>query len=546
MKKRIIGILILAVALFNIKIVHASVINGTTLPGDVNGDWIIDKKDARMLSRYIVNNDAENDSFYVDNADYTSDSNIKMNDVVKILKENTNGTVVFIPTQGKTVNGDGTEDVYDANESILFRSTDGKLALLDTAQNREVVCDKISSTIHAYAGVSDDEIVDLDYLIISHSHLDHTGCLIHFLENSSRYSDPDRHKINIKNIVIKNESTADKYSSWNNVYSFVNDNKGTANLITTNSLDEGYTITLGSGTDAMKLHLYNLSDVYENEPKCWNGSNLSEGKSIGFNAFNVNSGSNRLIIYDNNDNTIYPYLEKANSAAVSYTNDFKINKFDQNGSRTYFYAFVRSDMQEACDANANSIAVLAEVPIQTNDKKYLYFPSDLENNGYSHVGNYNQVYDVTLTSHGVSYFYKYDNSTQKFIVDNENKLIVDNDKIVQIPREYEISLAIKNKIGADNLDKLILYQASHHGINVDKASIDVLNINRRNMNVVFTRHKTINPLPEDRKHYLARSYYYTLDEVPTEKKYYSSGKDDDGTLQFLIRNSGNADAALRK
>ena len=131
MRKRIIGIFILIVSfcilLFNMKTVYTLVVNGTTLLGDVNGDWVVDKKDVRMLARYIINKDANN--FYIDNADYNFDGDIKMNDAIKILKETTNGTVVFIPTQGKTTNSDGTEDIYDTNEAILFRSADGKPGL---------------------------------------------------------------------------------------------------------------------------------------------------------------------------------------------------------------------------------------------------------------------------------------------------------------------------------------------------------------------------------------------------------------------------------
>ena len=578
MKKKTIGIfifvLLFCISLFNIKTVYTLIVKGTTVLGDADGNWIIEKNDAKSIGSYIIDKDVSNGKFYTDNSDYNADGSIKINDAVKVLNETTNGTIVFIPTQGmiKMVeNGNDKYDIFDSNEAILFRSADGKLALLDTAQNRQVACDKISSMLHAYAGVSDNETVDLEYLIISHSHLDHTGCFIHFLENSSgQYSSFSYPTINIKNIVIKNESTAPTYSKWSSVYSFASENKGTANLITTNNLEEGYTLTLGSGTDAMKLHLYNVDDIYKNESRCWNGTALASGKSIGFDAYNSSDTAKpSLTITGSNSQTFYAYLPKANSQDISYintSNAIKRGTFDSNGAHTNFYGFVRGSEAEACNANANSIAVLAEIPIQGNDKKYLYFPSDLENNGYSHVGEYDSKYGVRLTSHGTNYFYQYNSTTNKFVVSN-NKLVKDSNKTVQIPREYEISLAIRDEIGAENLDKLVLYQASHHGINVDKASIDALNINRNDMKVVFTRHKNLYPLdptvakviiPDssngyvnlnvnyNKKHMTVRSYYYNLNNVDINNKYYVGGNTDDGTLQFTIRNNGTIDVDLRK
>ena len=541
---------------FNSKITCTMLIHASTLLGDVNGNGLIDITDVRLLAKYIINNNIQEDIITA-NADYNNDGSIKLNDTVMILKDiynNTpNGIVAFIPTQ-----------LDGSNQSIIFKSANGDLALLDTAEggyqgDDNNICKKIEDYVHTYAGIDKNSPVSLKYLIISHAHGDHIGCLRYLLEGTD--------KINIENIVMKNESTVVSFKSFTKetykndetggaLYNYVKDKKDeNTNLIITNNMEEDSIINLGSGNKTIKLHLYNVADIYANEPRCWSGTNLVSGKSIGFHAYVTGSGESalnaRLILDGPNNTKEYPYMEYANSTTISYTNEFTINQFDTNGAHSKFYAFKRSSNYIACNSNANSIAILMEVPIENGDMRYLYFPSDLENNGYSHTGLTSTIEGkpVTLTAAGTNYFYQYDIDNDSFILEN-GALVPDTEKTVLYPQEYLISLAISKKI---DTSKLILYQASHHGYNVDKASINLLNINRDNIYVVLTSETSSKDALD---HYHVRTYYYTLNNVPKigitdEIGYglYYVGKytnTDNGILEFGITNSGSVNVKTTK
>ena len=447
-----------------------------------------------------------------------------------------NAQAIFLPTQYKT----------EVNESILLKSADGSLALIDTASKDSNICKKIVRYIHKYAGVKDTEYVTLKYLIVSHSHSDHVGCLSYLVEKS--YSPTTYLKIN--KIIMKDERMASPYSNYSgsktysNVYNYVKANKKQETaLVKVNGLNDNYTIKLGSGDKAMKLHLFNLADTFASEAKCKTSSGGNAyGKSIQFAYDNGKSKYNFIKVRGKNSSgsptTYYPYLKYANSTNVQFSTTKKVNQYNGN-IPMYFYAYDPGSTK-VCNSNANSIAVLAEVPIENNDVRYIYLPSDIENNGYPLNGRVVTVEGKKLTVYGPgsSYFYKY--SSNKFEI-KDNALVPDTGKIVRRAREFKTALAISK---AFDINKIVVYQGSHHNINNDKATIDLLNLNRKNVYVVSLR-KSIqkNML----KSYHINSYYYTLSNVTsTKNRFYTSGlyydsTDVNGTLEFSILNNGKVD-----
>ena len=59
-----------------------------TVIGDVNGDGIVDKEDSKRLAEYIVDNDSDLELGKLELGDMDDDGNIKMNDVIKLIKSN--------------------------------------------------------------------------------------------------------------------------------------------------------------------------------------------------------------------------------------------------------------------------------------------------------------------------------------------------------------------------------------------------------------------------------------------------------------------------
>lgn len=455
----------------------------------------------------------------------------------------TNGDVIFLPTQYKEDNG----KVYSANESILLKSKDGSLALIDTANKDIKLCKRIVKYIHQYALASDTDYVTLKYLIVSHSHEDHTGCLSYLLENS--YTTTTYLKID--KIIVKDESTASSYTnysgkkSYSNVYNYIKANKNNqTSLVKVNNLKDNYVLNLGSGDSTMKLHLFNLQDTYAGEPKCKTSTGkYSYGRAIKFSYVKDNSTIDFLKVNGTNSQgkkvSYYPYLKQANSTDISFGTTKKSQQ-TINNIPAYFYAFDVGS-KKSCNSNANSIAVLAEIPIGDNDARYVYLPSDIENNGYPFTGKTVSIggKDVVITGNGSSYFYKY--SSGKFTIKNNN-FVSDGGKIVPRAREYKTALSISKVI---DKNKIVIYQASHHSYNNDQSAIDLLNLNREDM-IVVSLQRTNQKNSTSAMN--VRSYYHNLSKVTSSQhrfyytgKYFDTKKADDA-LEFSILNNGKVRA----
>ena len=446
--------------------------------------------------------------------------------------------VSFLPTSPP-------EPGSNSDESILLRSQDGTLALIDTSYNWGIknkeykgICSKITQYIRKYAKVSsnDDDVV-LDYLILSHSHGDHVGCLSTLLTDT---------KLKIKNIVTKEESLSPAHYNLVSKYTSA---KADSNLIKTNNLSENYELNLGiAGTKQIKLHLFNLKDVYANECKT-----THDFVSVGFSYFNSYSKlikSEKLI---KNNKGQYLYISTADSGTIKKVSSTNKKELEQlvgkragNKSGAYLNLFAvasNKDNATLCNANTNSIVVLAEFPGSKDaNTRYVYMPSDLQNNGYTFTGE--KYGNVTLTSNNSPY-YKIDKNG-KYVFDKNGNFILDSNLQIKKPQEYLTAVAVKNLIGANNLNKIAVYQASHHGYNNDPASINVLNLNRNDIYVISLKGGLQGNISNGQNQ---RSYYYALDKVnkntanKTTPGFYHSGtffeaKGTNKVMQFSFDGSG--------
>lgn len=436
-----------------------------------------------------------------------------------------NGYVSFLPTQSN-------QSGYTWSESIILKSQDGSVAMIDTGRDSssDNICDKV--VFKRIKDASSASIPTLDYLIISHSHSDHTGCLDKLLGHV------EKEELIIKNIVIKEESLDKK------VYDSVKaaNDSGKTHLIRANDLgnhsdsnvsyyqNNGNSIpyvVLGSTGKTMKLYFFNYTDVFAGNASC----TKEQYSTIKFRRYSKSKAN--LIVSgkcSGSSDTCYPVLKTSTSTSITYTKD-KDNK-------NYFYAMVDLKLRSICSANANSIAVLAEVQVGNDDKKYIYIPSDLENTGYPTQGS---TYDaVNVTGNGNHYFYKYDKDGDKikFTFSSGKLELFNPDKNVPIESEYKVAKQIKNNFDSS---KIILYQASHHGYNVDPVSLNLLNLNNKTTHIVVLNYNALQ-YPYNYNLRTNRAYD-VIDKVVSNKHYYRMGyyykTNTKGFLDFKIYNSGS-------
>lgn len=212
----------------------------------------------------------------------------------------------------------------------------------------------------------------IDYLIISHSHADHAGNLKNILLSDD---------IVVNNIIYKNELYT-TYSDGLNIKQIIDTyKKPYTNVIETTSI--GYSQTNIQVDTNVNLLLFNLNDVYK--------SFTSEQCNKTYYAVKFYSNnSTSKILYNNKYirlNSLSPYDNK-----LIFTSDItNISNppLDSNNLPTRYYYALYNKRNGICNANANSIAVLLEVKT-IHGNKYIYIPSDLENNGYSLFGTFSQ------------------------------------------------------------------------------------------------------------------------------------------------------------
>ena len=386
---------------------------------------------------------------------------------------------------------------YESNQSILLKTMKGNIILIDTGHRDDNIYNKIINTLKE---ISNTKTPVIDYFIISHSHTDHTGNLEKILKNKN---------IDIKNIIYKNEKWGSKQNS-KTVEQIITSAKNNVsarknmNIINTATLTKN-TITYNlTSEENIKMTLFNLSDVYIN-----NDCSKKEVYVVKF--FAKSSGALKY-----KDKYIYLESIKPGASTLQYSSSGTIEDSNKKPEKR-FYAHIK-EKTSLCNANANNIAVLFEA--KTNKgSKYVYIPNDLENNGYSVFGTYSESglnqgfkYD-TIYGNGTTYYYE---NTYKSTKSKNNSWTIKNDKFVKginsIKKASETRVAnkIRETIGESNLNNIVIYQQSHHGLNNAKDAIDTLKLNRSSGNKVYAIATNSHTGVSSNDALLARSYYYTL------------------------------------
>ena len=262
------------------------------------------------------------------------------------------------------------------SESIIIKAksdgkVDDKIIVIDLARNNGIAYNVFKNNL---ASITNNKN-KIDMLILSHSHTDHTGGLK--ILN-------DENKITVDTLLYKNE----KYSN-----SFTTEQINRLNSkskVAVNNMGEYKEYVINS---KVKLTLFNLQDVFADK-SC----------EASYNAVNFTKDVTKnapWIKYNNQ----YVYVNGVNDVNTNGTSNYKLFLTDTlTKDNNRFYAYYEEETS-LCNANANSIAVLITVSTDSGDK-YIYIPSDLENNGYSVFGEYSSSANAVIYGTGTSHIFK--------------------------------------------------------------------------------------------------------------------------------------------
>ena len=393
--------------------------------------------------------------------------------------------------------------------AIILKTLDNKYVLMDTGPNTEDVRNVIYNTL---VKIQDNPEVIIDYLIISHLDSDHYANATRFINNEN---------ITIRNVVLKHERS--KETAFSNITEAAANNN--VNIITSgdgqtreylesigvtdyDKISEGMVLNIGK---YLKLDFFNTSDVYQGKD-CPSGHKISWTASTSSSNY-IKTSDDKYIYFDGSEyetkqngefaltSSKYPYAD-----VTLKTTSNLVAKENGSGMNRYFYA-VDSGSHSICQSNPNAFGILAEVTT-TGLKKYMYFPGDLENAGYS------------MLSSGA-------NSSALFEdLDFENGEFIHNVTPYSIPSEDDTATAIYNKLASDAsslgvtvndlLNNIVIYQESHHGHNNSEKAVWKLNINRASG--IYAIEEGGTNMPTTASFNATKTYWYTLGNLPAENK----------------------------
>lgn len=375
------------------------------------------------------------------------------------------------------------------NEAIVFKDVDNKIYMIDTGNNQsKYSCEQLVHDVALFAGKNSTKDVTIETLFLSHYHPDHVGCLDTVVKNVGH----------INNVVYKEigggktTSSSGDLNYYGKIMNTIKSSGKVSNMKKTNNLSDGGPLELGDASNKKHLtaFIYNVSDVFE-------GKSCSTGYQLKFDKLTSNSESvlKNYIRYgyqikDKNGNVVKNKNGK-DKVEVKYLGidgndfskivmlpdpnkdpDFVKKQTSGNISDIKLYAKYLKKARSNCNQNANSLAILIRVPVGTSDYRYVYIPSDLENNGYSFYGS-----PASETSNNLIYGTATVNYSTLGSYSDVEKFEATKASVVKVASSYKVAKKIRSTLGND-LNKIVIYQAAHHGSNDTLESISLLNLNR--------------------------------------------------------------------
>ena len=451
--------------------------------GDVNNDGKVTSLDYILVRKHLLGTVTLTNTQKT-SADANKDNKISSLDYIKIkqivISGNTNTvTSSTNPTPTSTINPNQTyietyflntinnssfnDKIYQGNEAIIIKTINNKYVLLDTgiesSSIKKVIYNKLKE-------LQKNTKVSIDYMIVSHLHGDHYGNAVSILKDAN---------FDVKNVIMKKEKLQTKI--YNDITTAAASNKKTK-VIESSALAEGKVYQL---QDNINMYLFNVKDIYEKD--------ICDKTDY---IFMISSSIKSTYPYAKTTNGKYFYFDgmeyinldkngKGNNVTFHTIDKLEAKVDVNNRMNSRFYAVYQKRTQ--CSSNANSIALVFQVKTNKGNK-YIYLPSDLEQNGYSPFGEYDNNYGTVMHGYSPTYFFKYKmvNGEPRFIIEN-NKLVSDTEKNVKKPMDYIVAKTIKGKF-KDIIGNIAIYQVAHHGLNNSKESMELLQLNKSNVNAI--------------------------------------------------------------
>ena len=361
---------------------------------------------------------------------------------------------------------EGEAQIYSSNigygHSYLIKSADGHLALYDIGRSKSgtekaIPCSASVNATYNFAKeghrLYKGKAV-IDYLIISHYHGDHTSCLEYMLKSK---------KIILKRAIIKKLDFEDYRTE--KIKGIIDKYSNSTKKIYSNNIKQETGIHLGKNA---VIYLFNNNDVLK---KCINSkdkypTSFGEWTNIGKKDCLSINGKFPYITFNKKTNTFFFFFYSKNIYK-------KFKKIKKNKKKLMKYSYMCLKVSDAegnaCSQNSNSIAALVQFNVD-NGFKYAYFTGDLQNDGYSFFGDPYSGASGAFVYGGGMETSKYDKPLSKR-----------NTHSLKIPAEYNTAVNIRNFFGkrGGNVNNIVFYQASHHGLNDDPASLNVLGFTKR-------------------------------------------------------------------
>ncbi len=297
-----------------------------TFNGDLDGDYKISILDVRILLQYFINQGDNNESDY----DLNDDGLLDILDVRLLLQMYING--VNIPNQER-IHFINLNRAEDKNGDAILLEVNGKYALVDSGHSESKV------TVYNY--LTKYNVTELEFVILTHGHIDHIGGLNYLIKNGIR----------VKQVYMKDYSFSltDKYVQAREQAGVSNKviNESAYNTLMETFADEQYGIEViylprnGSmeGTEiefgTASVYLFNTYN------RCGTSDNIEDYTSAHwFNNGNVDSiatlivaenGQSALLTGDINSDMI---LKGVINRAKSITSKFNVYQMPHHGQNS--------------------------------------------------------------------------------------------------------------------------------------------------------------------------------------------------------------------